>query len=85
MLTYASKTMRKRFRYSVYLLYWYKKVQALTLRTHIRLDEAHAKQFTCFTGTKVQILTLRTHIRLDEAHAKALAPLAFAAMAKAEV
>jgi hypothetical protein len=54
----ASKTMRKRFRYSVYLLYWYK---------------------------KVQILTLRTHTRLDEAHAKALAPLAFAAMAKAEV
>ena len=39
----SSKTMRKRFRYSVYLLYWYKKVQILTLSTHIRLDEAHAK------------------------------------------
>jgi hypothetical protein len=48
-------------RYSLYLLYWWTKVQILTqlrpLQEEQRQDYAAGTQFTCFTCTKVQMLT----------------------------
>jgi hypothetical protein len=62
------------WRYSVYLLYWYKSTNtdAAARRRLPRTFNCGGTQFTCFTGTKVQILTQQALQALPAEYARRL-------------